>query len=206
MEVADDSPHEQGAFRGPGQAFLAVARLASRGVMAMEPSDDLLTASARQRLTTQLTAAVLRTMAPEELPLLEETAEEYFADPGAALESRRQDEPLGFGLSAELLSPYVLAVATAAVQFLAATIGGQLKHELKPRIEALVSRLCGGVQEDDRQEDPGPDIALNRDQARQLRKLTLTQARAAGMTEEQAELLADAVVGSVVVAGDGDGP
>lgn len=166
------------------------------GVVKMNLANAALPAATQQQLVTELAALVLDVMAPEELPLLPETAQEYFAEPDAVLDPARHDEALGFGLSVELLSPYVLAVVAPAVQFLLSTLAGAVKQEARPRLEALVRRVFRSRGQ------KHPDaIALTRDQARHVREITIDRARAVGMGESRAALLADAVVGSLVVSG-----
>ena len=63
-----------------------------------------------QRLleATELTEVALAATARDELPVLNETAAEYFADPGALLRRRSADDPLGAGIDVEMLTPYLL--------------------------------------------------------------------------------------------------
>jgi hypothetical protein len=151
----------------------------------------------QQQLAIELAALVLDSLAPEELPLLGETADEYFADSSAVLDPARRDEALGFGLSVDLLSPYVLAVVTPVVHFLLTAVADAMKQEARPRVEEFVRRLFRRHREPDRVET----IGLKPDQARHLREITIARARAVGVAESRAALLADAIVGSLVVSG-----
>lgn len=91
------------------------------------PSND------ERRLATELTALVLEQTVPEELLILDQTAEDYFTDPRAVLEPARRDEPLGFGLDVSLVAPYVLAVAVPVVQYLASLVADGVKDASLPR-------------------------------------------------------------------------
>jgi hypothetical protein len=153
---------------------------------------------AENELVTELARLALEQAAPEELVLFSETAEEYFKDPQAVLDPKRRDEALGFGLDVAMLTPYVLAVAAPVVRFLASTVADAVSQEAKPLVARLVRRLL-------RQPDPAPEPAseapppLTTEQARQVRELAYQQAKRLGLDEGQAVLLADSMVGRLVV-------
>lgn len=88
----------------------------------MTREDSAAQSAVEQQLVTKLAALVMERAAPEEIAILDERAREYFADPEAALEPRRRDEPLGFGIDVSLLGPYVLAVASPVVTYLGSAI------------------------------------------------------------------------------------
>ena len=100
---------------------------------------------AEQELVGELARAVVRCVAPEELGLFAETEADYFRDPGLVLRARSRDEAVGFGLDLALLTPYVLAVGTAVVHFLALVVSDavrdEARDELKPVIAGRVRRL-----------------------------------------------------------------
>jgi hypothetical protein len=153
---------------------------------------------AEHELIAELARLALDEAAPEELVLFPETAEEYFRDPQAVLDPKRRDEALGFGLDLAMLTPYVLAVATPVVQFLASTVAEAIGEESKPLVIRFVRRLL-------RRPDPAPEVtepappSLSTDQVRQVRELAYQRARNLGLDEDQAVLLADSVVGGLVV-------
>ena len=153
---------------------------------------------AENELVTELARLALEQAAPEELVLFSETAEEYFKDPQAVLDPKRRDEALGFGLDVAMLTPYVLAVATPVIRFLASTVADAVSQEAKPLVARLVRRLL-------RQPGPAPEPAseapppLTTEQARQVRELAYQQGKRLGLDEGQAVLLADSMVGRLVV-------
>jgi hypothetical protein len=152
-------------------------------------------------LLEELARTVLERSAPEELVIFGETAEEYFRDPEAVLHPTRRDEALGFGLDLALLTPYVLAVATPVLGFLVQTVAAAAKEEATPRVRELVRRLfnrSGSGDQDRMGGDEHP--ALTADQAREVREVALARATDLGLPAEQARLLADSVVGGLVVA------
>jgi hypothetical protein len=147
-------------------------------------------------LVAELAQLVLERAAPEELVLFEETAQEYFDDPGAVLDPTRRDEPVGFGLNLALLTPYVLAVVTPAVRYLAATVADSLAEESRPLVAGMVRRLLRKPQPVPSGIQPPPP--LNAEQARRVRELAYQRALALGLDDDHAVLLADSVVGGLV--------
>jgi hypothetical protein len=164
-----------------------------------EPDRDLL---------EELARTILEHSAPEELVIFGETAEEYFRDPDAVLHPTRRDEALGFGLDLALLTPYVLAVAAPVLGFLVQTVAAAAKEEATPRIRELVRRLFNRSQPGEQPGQPGQQpgeqetrpMALTSEQAREVRAVALARATDLGLPDEQARLLADSVVGGLVVA------
>jgi hypothetical protein len=153
---------------------------------------------AENELVEGLARLVLEQTAPEELVLFQETAQEYFQDPQAVLDPKRRDEELGFGLDLAMLTPCVLAVATAVIQFLASTVAETVGHASRPLVAGVVRRLL-------RRPEPASAVAgeapapLSVDQARQVRDIAYQRARGVGLDEHQAMVLADAVVGGLLV-------
>ena len=152
-------------------------------------------------LLEELARTILEHSAPEELVIFEETAEEYFHNPDAVLHPARRDEALGFGLDLALLTPYVLAVAAPVLSFLVQTVAAAAKEEATPRVRELVRRLFNRSAAKDAQHERREDesLTLTPEQAREVREVALARATDLGLPEEQARLLADSVVGGLVV-------
>ena len=149
---------------------------------------------ANQDLVTELAGVVLGQVAPDEMPVLPMVAEDYFADPAGTLHPPDRDQPLGFGMDLALLTPYVLAVATPVVQFLASLALDIIKDEVKDTagsaVRDLVRRMFHG--------DPQlAAITLSPAQAQDIHDSSVRNALALGLSHEQAQLLADALLTSV---------
>lgn len=153
-----------------------------------------------QELVLDLSREVLAVAAPEELVLLEETSREYFADPAAALQPDRRDEPIGFGVELELLTPYVLAVVTPVINFLLAIAVDAVRTEARPAIVAWVRRVLRRPALPGAPSTGAATAALTPEQARTVRRIAYERARDLGVEEGTANVLADAVAGGVVVA------
>jgi hypothetical protein len=162
----------------------------SRETAGLSPADE-------QNLVRELAQSVVAEAAPDELVVFDETAEEYFADPDQTLDAQGRDEAVGFGIDLALLTPFVLAVATPVIKLLATMVHDAVKSEGQPVVTALVRRLLR------RGPDAGANdrvVALTADQVSRVRDVAFDRGRAVGLPEGRAALLADAIVGGIVVA------
>jgi hypothetical protein len=148
-------------------------------------------------LIAELTELALSTAAPEELVVFDETAREFFADPQAALTAARNDSPVGFGLELAMITPVALAVGSAVVQAILSALGDRVVQLGGQGVKTLLKRL---LRKDSQPRQPD-EISLSPEQARYVRQVALERARALGMPEGQAALLADSFVGAIVVNG-----
>jgi hypothetical protein len=164
---------------------------------------------AERDLVGELARVVVGRVAPEELGLFEETEADYFRDPRLTLKAGARDEAVGFGLDMALLTPYVLVAGVAVVRFLAAVVSDavrdEVRDELKPVIAGRIRRLLRRddlVAADRRQSgerDRAPGVTV--EQAREVRRVAVQQAKQCGLDDEKATLLADAFVGALLVNG-----
>lgn len=151
-----------------------------------------------EALVRDLARKVLRVAAPEELPLLRPASERYFADPEKALRKRRQDqEVLSFGGEAvvALLTPIVLMVATDVLTHFAAEFARDAGSRGVAAIRAALRRLF-------RLEPTGGGTAsevpsITPEQLGLIRQSAFDRAVALDLPEAKANLLADALVGSL---------
>ena len=108
---------------------------------------------------------------------------------------------LGFGLGAVApLTPYALAIARPVVQLLIEELGKNMQERSKERIVNWVRHLFGrreGMAEAERGEPSAQ--ALTPEQLSRVRQLAFEKSRELDLPERDATLLADAMVGSLVV-------
>lgn len=159
-----------------------------------------LTPEQERVLVRALAEAVLEHAAPEELVVFDETTEEFFHDPDRVLHARRRDEPVGFGLEMELLTPYVLAVVGPVVNFLVSIVPDAVREGSKTFVAEWIRRLVKDKAAAS-PADTGSVPALTSEQARQVHELVHERATDLGLPETTASLLADSVVGGVLMAG-----
>lgn len=144
----------------------------------------------------ELTAMAVSRAAPDELVVFDETAQEYFADPQAALTAAQKDSAVGFGLELAMITPVALAVGTAVVQALLAALSDRAIAAGQRGMTGILKRVLRRGQA-----PQGDQIVLNPAQARYVRQVALDRARQLGMPEGQAALLADSFVGAMAVHG-----
>lgn len=154
-----------------------------------------------RELVRTLAQHVLEVRAPEELVLFDESADEFFADPERVLAAGGRDEAVGFGVELALLTPFVLAVVTPVVQLLVNMIGAAATKHGQRSVDDLVRRLLRRPSTDSSNADAEPPPVLSADQLALVRTVALDRSRTVGLPEDQAALLADAIVGGVAVAG-----
>ncbi|WNG47125.1 hypothetical protein F0U60_25615 [Archangium minus] len=140
-------------------------------------------------------------MAPGELPRFEATSAAYFEDPDKVLrKASPQDEILDFGVGETLIqmTPAILAVVTQVVTFLA----GEVKKQLKTESAGFVGEFVKGMfkkfkERMDKPKPKGPP--LTPELLTRVRETTLQNASKLQLPQEQATMLADAVVGSLAL-------
>jgi hypothetical protein len=140
-----------------------------------------------------VTHLVLRETAPAELVIFDQVADEYFADPAAALSSQSREEAIGFGLDLALVTPVVLAAVTGVVRFLSALVADAVQDEASAEVARRVRRLFGPARD-------GAVRTLDVEHVRRVRDVARSQAIAFGMPATDAGLLADAIVGRLQTA------
>lgn len=153
---------------------------------------------AERDAVVHLAQLVLRDTAPAELTIFDQVADEYFDDPDTALSSHSREEAIGFGLDLALVTPVLLAVATSVVRFLSSFVADAARDEASAQVARWMRRL---LNRDDGDEaiDDGAE-ALDVEQARRVHDVARNRAVALGMGETDADVLADAIVGRLVIA------
>jgi hypothetical protein len=147
-----------------------------------------------EALIAELTELALSRAAPDELALFDETAQEFFDDPHAALSASSKDTAVGFGLELVMITPVALAVGATVLQALGSLLSERMLTAGGRSASSLLRRLL-------RKGPPDPHLTLTPEQTRYVRQVALERANALGMPPQQAHLLADSFVGALVTAG-----
>ncbi|RPF28964.1 hypothetical protein [Georgenia muralis] len=146
-------------------------------------------------VVSALTDAVLAQSAPEELEVFRARRAELVACPGTVPRPER-DTALGSGAEVVvLLAPYVVAAATAAVRFLGKLVAGATEEEVQPMLRTWVRRLLHREPADDTGA-PVPAATLRR-----VHDTASTVCRQMGLEDDDALLIADALVGRLSLTG-----
>jgi hypothetical protein len=166
--------------------------------------------SEEEELVRELAQIALSEVAPEELVVFDETADEFFADPEGVLNPENRDEAVGFGLDAALATPFVLAVVMPVIHYLVNAVADAAKDEANTTVKVLVKRLFRKLGKGDADADKPAEPStqdetpmfdppgLTVDEAAQVRAIAYQQGLAVGLPDKQAQLLADAVGGGVL--------
>jgi hypothetical protein len=153
--------------------------------------------------------AIVRQVAPEELLIYQAQCQRYFADPTAVLLEKKsgergKDQMLGFGAGGEvaLYTPIILNVMSTVVVFLEGEITKSLKEESPTVARALLRHLLrldpSGSPPEGVRAAAAPIAA---DQLRRVRQAAYEQAKRCHVSDDRANLLADAIVGQLAAAG-----
>ncbi|MBI4739785.1 hypothetical protein HY772_09720 [Candidatus Woesearchaeota archaeon] len=135
-------------------------------------------------------------LAPEELDLFGELAQDYFDDPKPLSKSKHSDDPLGFGIfeAMTIMTPVAMAMASTVLTFVTTEVIKSAKDEsaavIKKKIKALFNKA-------DKQEADSP--SLTKEQMEQVKKLAYKQATDFGMDAATAEKMSNALIGSLAL-------
>jgi hypothetical protein len=174
----------------------AVSALAGVVDLTASMGDGLDTAAVNDdnELIAELAQLALGSVAPDELMVFDETAQEYFADPEAALSASGGDAAVGFGLELAMITPIALSVGAVVMQAIVDNLTGRAVSAGGTGLAALARRVF-------RRGSQPADLTLTHAQAQQVRFTAFERARALGLPDAQAHLLADSFVGSIATAG-----
>ncbi len=138
-------------------------------------------------------------LAPEELDLFDELAQEYFENPKPpeSLSTSIKDNPLGFGLGETIVAttPAITAVVSTIIQFLATEFVKTARDETSEMIKKKVKILF-----DSAGAKKGEVSPLSDDQLEHVKKLARKQAIQFGMNAKQAENMANALAGRLALS------
>lgn len=158
----------------------------------------------KDQLIKKIAVDVVTRVAPEELPTFTGTAEAYFANPKHVPGTQKhKEDTLGFGLDTAIvyLTPYILVATTEVVEFIVEQVKGSVKEAAAKRVSAFIRNIFKRCRSSNGKETITVS-ALSLDQRAQLRQRVIEKARQLGLAEAKAELLADAVVGSLITIVD----
>jgi len=158
--------------------------------------------STQNQLVADLSRDLVLKVAPQEAPLFRAHSEAYFKDPQAALKNQvGKDEKLGFGAgeAVTFLTPIVLAIMIEVVKFLSEEVKKSVKGEsarlLSEMVKGMFTRFHHTATKDDK-----ASLLLTSEQLTQVRTLAFEKACQLKLSENQAALLADSVVGSLAIS------
>lgn len=155
-----------------------------------------------KQLVADVSRDIIEQIAPDELVLFRATSEAYFKDPAKALKQQGgKDEMLGFGFeeAIPLLTPVVLAVTEQVVRYLAAAFAKAATDKSADMAAAGVRSLSMKLHPTPGGASAGPP-PLTTSQLSEVRQVAMEKAQQLNLSEAQARLLADSMVGRLAVA------
>lgn len=152
----------------------------------------------QSQLIADITRDLVVQTAPQELPLFRATSEAYFKNPERIFSGQKgKDETLGFGVGAAVtfLTPFIFAIMTEVVEFIVEEVKKSAKEESSLLITDAVKNMFKKVRSEEKDAPP----ALRHEQLARVRQVAFEKARSLKLSESQAGLLADSVVGTLAV-------
>jgi hypothetical protein len=155
-----------------------------------------------RELIVAVSRDVVASIAPEESVLFRPLSVAYFEHP-ERLSRPPQDDMLGFGVGDVVvaLTPVALTVVSETLVYLRAELAKTVAHDAAAALDAKVKALFRRSHPGDQRAEAVP--ALSQEQLAEVRRRAIEKARVLGLSEHRANLLADAVVGSLVLPSSG---
>ena len=157
-----------------------------------------------RELIVDVSRDLVATVAPEEMVLFRPMSTAYFDAPDRLAQPPR-DDMLGFGAGDAVvaLTPVALSVMGAVLTYLrhevAEATGKEVTQIIDERVRAMFRRFHRGDQTAAPASGAAPAPGLSREQLAEVSRLAFEHARTMHLSEVRARLLADAVVGSLVL-------
>jgi hypothetical protein len=155
-----------------------------------------------RELIVAVSRALVASIAPEESALFRPLSTAHFEHPERRARAQK-DDMLGFG-SGEVVAavtPVVLTVVGQTLVYLRAELAKTVAHDAAAVLDAKVKALFHSSRPGD--QPAGALLALSREQLAGVRGRAIQEAIVLGLSEERANLLADALVGSLVLPSGG---
>jgi hypothetical protein len=150
-------------------------------------------------LVERLARVAVTQAAPEELPLFRPISEAYAKDPGSLEQDGSGDQMLGFGveMAAVLVTPVALRVSRDVLDFVVEHVRGRVRTEGAAAIDGVIDRVLRRKEGGAPAAAPEDDLGLTGEQLEHVHALALEKAQLLKLPPATAELLADALVGSL---------
>jgi len=157
--------------------------------------------SDQNQLIADLTRDIVAQTAPQELPLFRTMSAAYFKNPDKVLKGQPgKDDVLGFGEAEAvmILTPSILAIMSQVVHFVTAEVQKSIATYSADVIDDLVRKMFNKFRLAEKKDQENLP-ALTTEQLTRVRNLAYQGARKLGLSDARADLLADSIVGSLVV-------
>lgn len=147
-----------------------------------------------KQVVTEVSKELVAEVAPEELELVDELLDDYYAHPTV---HKPEDNPLGFGSEFLAASTPVIAMA---LQTLFTFILNEVWVSAQKESAALIAQRMKALFNPTK-EKAEPALALTREQLEKAKQLVKKEAMRGGMKPKKAEELALKIVGRIALTG-----
>ncbi len=158
--------------------------------------------SDQNQLIADLSRDIVAQTAPQELPLFRSMSTAYFKDPEKLLKGQSgKDEMLGFAVAGVviMLTPTILAIMSQVVQFLITEVEKSVATNSADVINVLIRKMFKKFRPEEKKVQENLP-ALTTEQLTKVRNIAYQEAHKLALPDAQAGLLADSIVGSLVIA------
>ena len=140
---------------------------------------------------------IVMEFAPEELPLFDELAQEYFNNPTPPKITKGQvDDQLAFGIEEvmEVVTPASIAMVSAVLTYLVPNVLKVIQEEGTASLKEYIRKFFS--------KSGSNETTLSPEQLDELRKIAYQQARAFGIQHQKAKKMSYAIIGSIALTLD----
>jgi len=155
-----------------------------------------------RKFVEEVSRNIVTQIAPEELDMFDELMEEYFQNPKPPDRSTTaSDDPLGFGLGETLVAaaPVAAAMVSAVITYIVTEAIKATQEETTAVVKQKIKALFTPGKEDSDQKSKKETLPLTKEQMEQVKRLARKQAIQFGIKPEQAEKMANALIGSLAL-------
>ena len=155
-----------------------------------------------RKFVEEVSKNIVTQVAPEELDMFDELVEEYFQNPTPPDRSATaSDDPLGFGLGETLaaVAPAAAAMVSAVLTYIVTEAIKAGQEETTAIVKQKIKALFNPDKESPGQKTDKEIPPLTKEQMEQVKKLARKQAIQFGIKPEQAEKMANALIGSLAL-------
>ena len=149
-----------------------------------------------EELVTWLSKEVVSEIAPDELDLYQDIEEEFFKNPNAFIEkdSKKKEKMLGFvgtGIGEQFLTMTVLPIVLGVIGYVGTAGIEALKKEASKALARKIEKKFA--------EKESTDNHISKDKIGEIREYAFNKAKSLGMDVERAGILADSLIGKLIL-------
>ncbi len=159
-------------------------------------------------LVIELSRELVMEMAPEELPTFKAASQAYLKDPQrmlATYEAREKAMGMGIADALPLLTPAVLTVAGAVINFIIKEVLKATSAESSSLIQNTVRRIFNIFNPQETNEEAKAEVApLTREQMKELRRIIAQEIGKTKLADDYGKLLTNAIIGRLAISVGGE--